>query len=225
MPHELLGDIRWRHSGAPMMPPQTLKTTLAPILGEGEDAKGRALLLRCVPFFDAGNEHAGWMVSLVDITQMRRAQSQRDEALRFISHDIREPSAAILTIIELARVHPDAITSGADADAHRAPRPHRPCSGRWLRQSGAGPRAQPFRAEVLDLVALGLQSIGRQLGGRQGTRGAPARRQRAGRSAVHRRPQPDHARARQHHEQRHQVFGAGAAKCIAASRHGRADGP
>ncbi|RYY52394.1 MAG: CHASE2 domain-containing protein, partial [Comamonadaceae bacterium] len=102
--HLLLADMHWRHTGAPMMPDGALHgPMLQPIIGEGQDAQGRILLLRCVPFFDAGNAHAGWMVALVDITKMRQAQSQRDEALRFISHDIREPSAAILTILELAR--------------------------------------------------------------------------------------------------------------------------
>ena len=154
--HALLGDILWRGKSQPMMPQGALKTTVKPILGEGEDSQGRAVLMRCVPFFDDDNEHAGWMVALVDITRMRQAQTQRDEALRFISHDIREPSAAILTIIELARTHPEALS-----DIQALSRIERHAHNGLALADGfvnlARAEAAPFRAEVLDLVGLGLQ--------------------------------------------------------------------
>lgn len=157
--HALLADLRWRTTGSPMVLPGALRApTLGPILGEGEDAAGRILLLRCVPFFDARNQHAGWMSALVDITQMRNAQCQRDEALRFISHDIREPSASILTALELARTRPDTLNGAA-------------LLGRIERHALTGleladgfvnlarAEAQPFRAEVLDLLDLLHQAI------------------------------------------------------------------
>ncbi|RYY89029.1 MAG: CHASE2 domain-containing protein, partial [Comamonadaceae bacterium] len=119
--HALLSDLHWRSTGLSMLPPGALQAAeLEAIVGEGEDAQGRILLLRCVPFFDATNAHAGWIMALVDVTRMRQAQSQRDEALRFISHDIREPSAAILTILELARTRPEAFTG--DELTHRIAR-------------------------------------------------------------------------------------------------------
>jgi signal transduction histidine kinase len=111
-----------------------------------------------VPFFDSVNQHAGWMAALIDITPMRDAQSQRDQALRFISHDIREPSASILTAIELARSHPDAYSG--DALLERIERHAR--SGLELADDFvnlARAEAQPFHPEVLDLVALMQQSI------------------------------------------------------------------
>ncbi|AMM24953.1 CHASE2 domain-containing protein [Variovorax sp. PAMC 28711] len=156
--HHLLADIKWRTTGAPMMPPGALLGELDPIMGEGEDQQNRSLLMRCVPFFDAGNQHAGWMIALVDITKMRRAQSQRDEALRFISHDIREPSASILTTLELARTRPEAFTTEQ-------------LYGRIERHAQTGleladgfvnlarAEAQVFRAEPLDLVDLLQQTI------------------------------------------------------------------
>jgi len=156
--HALLGDIRWRDKPEPMMPPRALETTLTPILGEGEDSRGRSVLLRCVPFFDADNEHAGWMVALVDITRMRRAQTQRDEALRFISHDIREPSAAILTIMELARTHPQALSQEQTlARIERHAHTGLALADGFVNLARA--EAAPFRAEVLDLVGLGLQAM------------------------------------------------------------------
>jgi len=157
--HGLLADICWRSTGAPMIPAGALqRPALQPILGEGHDAQGRILLLRCVPFFNAGNAHAGWMVALVDITRMRHAQSQRDEALRFISHDIREPSAAILTVLELARTRPDAFAG--DEMVRRIARHAQ--TGLELADGFvnlARAEVQRFQAEVLDLVALLQQTI------------------------------------------------------------------
>jgi CHASE2 domain-containing sensor protein/signal transduction histidine kinase len=157
--HELLADMHWRTTGAPMMPPGTLhESPLRSTLGEGQDARGHILLLRCVPFFDAGNAHAGWMVALIDITRVRRAQSQRDEALRFISHDIREPSAAILTLLELARTRPDAVT-----EAQLRERIARHAETGLALADGfvnlARAEAQRFNLEVLDLVSLLRQTI------------------------------------------------------------------
>ncbi len=157
--HMLLADIHWRSTGAPMMPDGALHgPQLQSINGEGQDVRGRILLLRCVPFFDAGNAHAGWMVALVDISKMRHAQSQRDEALRFISHDIREPSAAILTILELARTRPGAFSE--DEMLQRIARHAE--TGLELADGFvnlARAEAQPFHPEVLDLVGLLQQTI------------------------------------------------------------------
>lgn len=156
--HDLMADIRRRTTGAPMMPKGALLGDLQSIAGEGVDSEGRALLLRCVPFFNADNEHAGWMVALVDISEMRRAQSQRDEALRFISHDAREPSAAILTILELARERPDAFTDASLlASIERQAQTGLELADGFVNLARA--EAEPFRPEVLDLVALLQQAI------------------------------------------------------------------
>lgn len=156
--HALLADVRARAGGQPMVPPGALRAAHPmAITGEGEDGAGRVVLLRCVPFLDADNSHAGWMVALVDITRMRRMQGQRDEALRFISHDIREPSASILTALELAR-------------ANTALLPPRQLLERIERHARNGldladdfvnlarAEAQPFRAELLDLVDMLAQA-------------------------------------------------------------------
>ncbi|WP_431274885.1 CHASE2 domain-containing protein [Variovorax ureilyticus] len=156
--HALMAGVRRRTTGAPMMPPGALLAELQPITGEGTDALGRSLLLRCVPFFNADNAHGGWMIALVDITEMRRAQSQRDEALRFISHDAREPSASILTILELARQRPDSLRleqllSGIERKAR---------TGLELADGFvnlARAEAERFRPEVLDLATLVQQAI------------------------------------------------------------------
>ena len=157
--HELLACLRWRTTGEPMVPPGALHAReRSPILGEGEDDEGRIVLLRCVPFFDNGNRHMGWMTTLIDITATRHAQSQRDEALRFISHDIREPSASILTAIELARSRPDALSGAALLDRiERHAQTGLDLADDFVNLARA--EAQPFRAEVLDLVGLMQQAI------------------------------------------------------------------
>lgn len=151
--HRLLADVMRRSNGLPMMPPGVLRQSLQPVIDEGEDAQGRILLVRYVPFFDATNTHAGWLIALVDITRMRRAQSQRDEALRFISHDIREPSASILTILELARTRPDQVT---EHELFQRIERHAQ-TGLELADGFVGlarAEAQAFEPEPLDLVAL-----------------------------------------------------------------------
>jgi CHASE2 domain-containing sensor protein/signal transduction histidine kinase len=156
--HGLMAGVRWRTTGTPMMPKGTLLGERRPIVGEGEDARGNAVLMRCVPFFDAGNEHAGWMVSLVDITEMRRAQGLRDEALRFISHDAREPNATIITIIELARERPETFADGSLLDRiERQARTALELADGFVNLARA--EAEPFRPEGLDLVALLQQTV------------------------------------------------------------------
>jgi signal transduction histidine kinase len=45
----------------------------------------------------------GWLITLVNISDLRRAQAQRDQAMQFISHDIRAPIGAIITLLEMQR--------------------------------------------------------------------------------------------------------------------------
>ncbi|KVD47977.1 histidine kinase [Burkholderia sp. ABCPW 11] len=64
------------------------------------DAKQRSLLVKCavVPAREAGD--AMLIFHVADVTPMRAAERQRDTALRFLSHDMRSPQAAILALIE-----------------------------------------------------------------------------------------------------------------------------
>ena len=66
---------------------------------EGMDLQKHSLLMLSQPFTVA--DETGWLVSLVDISDLREAMAQRDQAMHFISHDIRAPIGAILTVIEM----------------------------------------------------------------------------------------------------------------------------
>jgi signal transduction histidine kinase len=49
----------------------------------------------------------GAIVTLVDVSPLRESERRRDEALRFLSHDMRSPQASILTLLEMQREEPD----------------------------------------------------------------------------------------------------------------------
>ncbi len=73
---------------------------------EFKDAKGRSLQLHGAPSLDSDGERVGLIVTLVDLSAIREAQRRRDEALAFLSHDIRSPQASILAVIELHGLDP-----------------------------------------------------------------------------------------------------------------------
>lgn len=70
---------------------------------ERTDRNGAQLLLRATPFLAADQSVLGWIVSLTDISSIRRAQEEREEAVRFLTHDIRSPQASIIALVELRR--------------------------------------------------------------------------------------------------------------------------
>jgi len=70
---------------------------------EVRDETDRFLLLKCAPIRTARNVLAGTIMTLTDITAIRTAERQREETMRFISHDMRAPQNSILALIELHR--------------------------------------------------------------------------------------------------------------------------
>jgi signal transduction histidine kinase len=61
---------------------------------------GRAFSPRATPLTSARGEQRGWILLLADITAIRLAERDREEALEFLSHDMRSPQAAIITLLE-----------------------------------------------------------------------------------------------------------------------------
>ncbi|MDP2248690.1 MAG: CHASE2 domain-containing protein, partial [Nitrosomonadales bacterium] len=72
--------------------------------GEAKDSENRDLIVKCVPIMNAENLHTGWILSVVDISKLRQAERDREEAFRFIAHDIRAPLSSIITLLELRRI-------------------------------------------------------------------------------------------------------------------------
>lgn len=54
-------------------------------------------------FHNGIGEPAGLMLVLDDVTALRKAQLERDEALTFLSHDLRSPQSSIMALVELQR--------------------------------------------------------------------------------------------------------------------------
>jgi CHASE2 domain-containing sensor protein len=63
---------------------------------------GRHFSARRSPLTDADGAQRGWIHLLADITDIRAAESDRSQALEFLSHDMRSPQASIITLLETA---------------------------------------------------------------------------------------------------------------------------
>ncbi|CAN5511376.1 CHASE2 domain-containing protein [soil metagenome] len=61
---------------------------------------GRSFSSRRTPLSDAGGEQRGWILLLAEITAIRAAEQDREQALEFLSHDMRAPQASILALID-----------------------------------------------------------------------------------------------------------------------------
>lgn len=66
----------------------------------------RDMLVKYAPWRRKKTSFDGWIVSFIDITSVREAERQRDEAMRFISHDIRSPQTSIIALLDMYRSNP-----------------------------------------------------------------------------------------------------------------------
>lgn len=98
---QVLRDLEDAQTRQPLLTPDKFLAGRIPAQSEARDAQERSLLMLCKPFTELAN--VGWLITLVDMTDIRRALQQRDQALHFISHDIRAPNASILTLLEMQR--------------------------------------------------------------------------------------------------------------------------
>jgi len=74
------------------------------------DPKNRDLIIKSAPCYSGQKVLIGWIISILDISEIRQAERRRDETLHFISHDMRGPQASILALIELQKNAKTAIT-------------------------------------------------------------------------------------------------------------------
>lgn len=70
---------------------------------EARDKLGRDVMIHNGPATAHTGALLGWITSLIDISPMRAAERQRDETLRFLSHDIRSPLSSIIALTDLQR--------------------------------------------------------------------------------------------------------------------------
>lgn len=102
----LIADVLSNQHHLPMITQASLGDHYMPLEGEAKDSLGRELIVKCVPIFNPDNLHAGWILTLVDVSKMRLAERDREEAFRFITHDIRSPLSSIISVLELSRLEP-----------------------------------------------------------------------------------------------------------------------
>jgi len=90
-------------------PLRDLLAQLAPGLADHEESQGareltaldgRVFVLAVVPLKDAQGRRAGSIARLTDITEIRLATRQREDALQLLTHDMRSPQASILALLE-----------------------------------------------------------------------------------------------------------------------------
>ncbi len=62
--------------------------------------EGRRVAIARARLEHANGQHSGWIVRLVDITDIREAERTREEVLQLLSHDMRSPQASIITMVE-----------------------------------------------------------------------------------------------------------------------------
>ena len=105
---QVLAGLVQASTGKRLLPQDASHLAELPPQQEGCDAQGRHMLMLCKPFALDGSTI--WLIILVDLTDMRRAQQQRDQALHFISHDLRAPAASILTLLEMRREFPEQLS-------------------------------------------------------------------------------------------------------------------
>lgn len=124
--------------------------------GEHGDRSGRHWLIDVSPAGD-DQDDGRWLVQLVDISPLRAAERERQEALSFLSHDLRAPQATILAMIE--RAHSDG-TRGLGIDLSELERQSRrtlALTDSFLGYARAG--AKPLALEPYDLVALATEVV------------------------------------------------------------------
>ncbi|HZV61578.1 MAG TPA: CHASE2 domain-containing protein [Methylophilaceae bacterium] len=105
--HTLTNDLISTTSGQQVIPAGFQRDWSSDFRDEARDQMGRDLIVKCVPISGIDQRRTGWMLSLVDISELRQAERAREEAFNFIAHDIRAPLSAIIATLELQRLQPD----------------------------------------------------------------------------------------------------------------------
>jgi CHASE2 domain-containing sensor protein/signal transduction histidine kinase len=63
----------------------------------------RCYLVRTAPFIDSEQNNVGMILTLTDITVLRKAQRERDDVIRFLSHDMKSPASSLMGLAQLQR--------------------------------------------------------------------------------------------------------------------------
>lgn len=64
---------------------------------------GRNVLVRTVPFMGGAGVRVGTIIEITDISELRAAQREREDTLRFLSHDMKSPASSLIGLARLQR--------------------------------------------------------------------------------------------------------------------------
>lgn len=114
--HERFGNAALRFAALAANAPCSVEARL--------ESPPRHFLIRAVAFCDSSQVRAGTIVALADITELRAAQRERDDVLRFLSHDMKSPASSLLGLAQLQRdprraLPPLELSQRIDLLAHR----------------------------------------------------------------------------------------------------------
>ena len=109
----VLQGLRLKDTGQPVALATPQQLAALPTECEVQDRQARPWLLLAEAFQAPAPD--GWLLMLVDMTELHKAMEQRDQALRFISHDFRSPQASIITLLEMHKEFPGQMS---EADLH-----------------------------------------------------------------------------------------------------------
>jgi CHASE2 domain-containing sensor protein/signal transduction histidine kinase len=75
----------------------------APCSIEVQHADGRDLMLRVAAFHGGDGRRAGTVIDIADVSELKRAEREREDTISFLSHDLRSPSSSLLGLAEVLR--------------------------------------------------------------------------------------------------------------------------
>ncbi len=73
------------------------------VLAHARHESGRELMIEISPLRIIGDVFDGFVVNFSDISLLKASERKRNEALNFLSHDLRAPLSSIVALIELAK--------------------------------------------------------------------------------------------------------------------------
>lgn len=107
---------------------------------------GQVLKVATAPLTDAEGSPIGHIVRFADMTRIRAAERQREQALQLLSHDMRAPQVSILTLLEGAQSRSDPAFERRIGDYARQTLD---LAEGYVQLARA--ESQPYRAVALDL--------------------------------------------------------------------------
>lgn len=63
---------------------------------------GRFFVIRFAPQTSAEGELVGWIVRILDVSEAKAVQRQKDDIVQLLTHDMRSPQASIIAVLETA---------------------------------------------------------------------------------------------------------------------------